>query len=49
MFKKLSEIAEHLGGILEGEDISVDGISGSDDALESYLTFMESEKYRSSV
>ena len=49
MFKKLSEIAEHLGGTLEGEDISVNGISGSDDAIESYLTFMESEKYRSSV
>ena len=49
MLKKLSEIAELLGGVLEGEDISVDGIAGSDEAKESYLTFMESEKYRSSV
>ena len=49
MFKKLSEIAELLGGVLEGEDISVEGIAGSDDAKETYLTFMESEKYRSSV
>lgn len=49
MLKKLSEIAELLGGVLEGEDISVEGIAGSDDAKETYLTFMETEKYRSSV
>ncbi len=46
---KLSEIADFLGGTLEGSDIDVTGISGADEAADDFLTFMESDKYRQSV
>lgn len=49
MHKKLSEIAALIGGELEGEDILVGGISGSADASSDFLTFMEHDKYRSTV
>lgn len=49
MFKKLSEIAEYIGGSLEGEDLSVNGVSGADDAQETFITFLESSRYRGIV
>ncbi len=49
MQKRLSEIASFLGGELDGEDLVVDGIAGSEEASASFLTFMENEKYRGAV
>lgn len=46
MKKKLSELADILGGTLEGEDIFVEGIAGSENASETFITFMETERYR---
>lgn len=49
MQKRLSEIAEFIGGALEGEDIFVSGISGVEGASENYLTFMENDRHRRAV
>ena len=46
---KLSEIANYLDGTFEGEDFEIKGIAGATEAAPDFITFMEKERYRSSI